>query len=78
MVWMSRFFVSKATAVSCLGHLWALFAFRAVLVWSYKRCAIEQRRGDQMAYAAAEVGARRAKIMLWNEPEPIPPGNFER
>ena len=49
---------------------------RAGMAWHYKQYANEQSSGDQMAYAAAEVLARRARIGLWKGPEPIPPWEF--
>ena len=48
----------------------------AGMAWHYKQYANEQSSADQMAYAAAEVGARRARIGLWKGPEPIPPWEF--
>jgi len=49
---------------------------KAGMAWHYKQYANEQSSGDQMAYAAAEVLARRARIGLWKGPEPIPPWKF--
>jgi len=49
---------------------------KAGMAWHYRQYANEQSSGDQMAYAAAEVGARRARIGLWKGSEPIPPWEF--
>lgn len=49
---------------------------RSGMAWHYRRYASEQSSSDQMAYAAAEVNTRRARIGLWKGPEPIPPWEF--
>lgn len=48
----------------------------AGMAWHYKQYANEQSSSDQMACAAAEVGAPRARIGLWKGPEPVPPWEF--
>jgi endonuclease YncB( thermonuclease family) len=48
----------------------------AGMAWHYSQYANEQSSGDQIAYATAEVGARRARIGLWEGPESIPPWEF--
>lgn len=62
--------VSVDTSDAGLGQI------KAGMAWHYKQGASEQSSSDQVAYAAAEVAARRARTGLWKGPEPVPPWEF--
>lgn len=46
--------------------------------WHYRQYQSEQRLDDREAYAAAEIEARRARLGLWQEPDPVPPWRYRR
>jgi endonuclease YncB( thermonuclease family)/methylphosphotriester-DNA--protein-cysteine methyltransferase len=49
---------------------------KAGLAWHYKKYADEQPSEDRIAYAKAEDEARAAKLGLWQDPNPTPPGDW--
>lgn len=44
--------------------------------WHFKRYELQQSAKDRGAYAAAEAAARRRRVGLWRDTEPIPPWDF--
>ncbi|MCI0719652.1 MAG: thermonuclease family protein, partial [Acidobacteria bacterium] len=51
---------------------------RAGLAWHYKQYQGEQAPNDRTAYAQAEVNARKNRLGLWRDVNPIPPWEFRR
>lgn len=49
---------------------------KAGLAWHFKKYEDEQKPEDRRAYAAAEREARAAKLGLWQDPNPTPPGDW--
>jgi methylphosphotriester-DNA--protein-cysteine methyltransferase len=49
---------------------------KAGLAWHYKKYADEQPPEDRITYAKAEEDARAAKLGLWQDPNPTPPGEW--
>jgi endonuclease YncB( thermonuclease family)/methylphosphotriester-DNA--protein-cysteine methyltransferase len=49
---------------------------KAGLAWHYKKYAEEQPAEDRVTYAKAEEEARAAKLGLWQDPNPTPPGEY--
>jgi endonuclease YncB( thermonuclease family)/methylphosphotriester-DNA--protein-cysteine methyltransferase len=49
---------------------------KAGLAWHFKKYADEQEPRDRVTYAKAEEDARAAKLGLWQDPNPTPPGDF--
>jgi endonuclease YncB( thermonuclease family)/methylphosphotriester-DNA--protein-cysteine methyltransferase len=49
---------------------------KAGLAWHYKKYAEEQPPEDRITYAKAEEEARAAKLGLWQDPNPTPPGDW--
>lgn len=49
---------------------------KAGLAWHYKKYADEQPPEDRITYAQAEEQARAAKLGLWQDPNPTPPGEW--
>jgi endonuclease YncB( thermonuclease family) len=49
---------------------------KAGLAWHYKKYADEQPPEDRITYAKAEEEARAAKLGLWQDPNPTPPGEW--
>src|SRR5215210_7644914 len=49
---------------------------KAGLAWHFKKYADEQPAQDRITYARAEELAKSAKLGLWQEPNPTPPGDF--
>lgn len=49
---------------------------KAGLAWHYKKYADEQPPEDRVTYAKAEEDARAAKLGLWQDPNPTPPGEW--
>lgn len=49
---------------------------KAGLAWHFKKYADEQDPADRATYAAAEVQARSAKLGLWKDTNPTPPGDW--
>lgn len=48
------------------------------LAWHYKKYQAEQSFEDRRLYAEAETTAKKAKIGLWSEPNPIPPWDWRK
>ena len=51
---------------------------KAGLAWHFKKYEDEQKPEDRRAYAAAEQEARAAKLGLWKDPNPTPPGDWRQ
>jgi endonuclease YncB( thermonuclease family) len=51
---------------------------RAGLAWHYKQYEDEQIPKDRAAYAQAELSARKNRLGLWRDLNPIPPWEFRR
>lgn len=49
---------------------------KAGFAWHYKKYAEEQPAEDRVTYARAEEQARAAKLGLWQDPNPTPPGEW--
>ena len=49
---------------------------KAGLAWHYKKYADEQPPEDRITYAKAEEDARAARLGLWQDPNPTPPGEW--
>lgn len=49
---------------------------KAGLAWHFKKYEDEQEPEDRTKYAAAELEARSAKLGLWKDPNPTPPGDW--
>jgi len=50
----------------------------AGMAWHYKKYQGEQSASDRVKYSDAELEARRQKIGLWRDPNPMPPWNYRR
>lgn len=50
----------------------------AGLAWWYQKYASEQAASDQRLYAQAEDDAKRGRLGLWSEAEPIAPWEWRR
>ncbi len=50
----------------------------AGMAWHYKQYQREQTRAQRRAYAAAEKAARRDRLGLWADPNPVAPWDFRR
>lgn len=48
------------------------------MAWHYRQYAKEQSVEDRESYAAAENNARRQRIGLWSDVEPVPPWAWRR
>lgn len=48
------------------------------LAWWYQKYASEQATADQRLYAHAEDEAKRERLGLWSEAEPVAPWDFRR
>ena len=46
------------------------------MAWHYKKYQGEQSPSDRMKYSDAELEARRHKIGLWHDPNPVPPWDY--
>jgi endonuclease YncB( thermonuclease family)/methylphosphotriester-DNA--protein-cysteine methyltransferase len=49
---------------------------KAGMAWHFKKYADEQDPKDRVTYAKAEEDARAAKLGLWQDPNPTPPGDY--
>jgi endonuclease YncB( thermonuclease family) len=49
---------------------------KAGMAWHFKKYEDEQKPEDRVTYAAAEQAARAAKLGLWIDPNPTPPGDW--
>jgi endonuclease YncB( thermonuclease family) len=50
----------------------------AGMAWHYKKYQGEQSPSDRVKYSDAELEARRQKIGLWHDPNPMPPWDYRR
>ena len=48
------------------------------MAWHYKKYQWEQSPSDRMKYSDAELEARRNKVGLWHDPNPVPPWDYRR
>lgn len=58
------------------GHDINIEQVKAGLAWHFKKYEDEQNPEDRVTYAAAEQQARSAKLGLWQDPNPTPPGDW--
>jgi endonuclease YncB( thermonuclease family) len=49
---------------------------KAGLAWHFKKYEDEQKPEDRRTYAMAEQAARAARLGLWKDPNPTPPGDY--
>jgi endonuclease YncB( thermonuclease family) len=49
---------------------------KAGLAWHFKKYEDEQKPEDRLTYAKAEAEARAAKLGLWQDADPTPPGDY--
>ena len=50
----------------------------AGMAWHYKKYQGEQSSSDRVAYSDAELEARRHKLGLWHDPNPVPPWEYRQ
>lgn len=50
----------------------------AGMAWHYKKYQSEQSTVDRMKYSDAELEARRRKLGLWHDPNPVPPWEYRQ
>jgi endonuclease YncB( thermonuclease family) len=50
----------------------------AGMAWHYKKYQSEQSSTDRVKYSDAEREARRQKLGLWRDPNPIPPWEYRQ
>ena len=50
----------------------------AGMAWHYKKYQGEQSPSDRVKYSDAELEARRHKLGLWHDPNPIPPWEYRQ
>ena len=50
----------------------------AGFAWHYKKYQGEQSSSDRVAYSDAELEARRHKLGLWHDPNPLPPWKYRQ
>jgi endonuclease YncB( thermonuclease family) len=48
------------------------------LAWHYKKYQWEQSSAERVKYADAERDARRLKLGLWRDPDPMPPWEYRQ
>jgi len=51
---------------------------KAGVAWHFKKYEDEQSPADRITYAAAEQSARAAKLGLWKDANPLPPGDWRQ
>ena len=51
---------------------------KAGMAWHYKQYEREQPAGERVIYSAAEEAARKARIGLWQDAQPVPPWEFRK
>ena len=51
---------------------------KAGLAWHYKKYQDEQPEEDQSAYSTSELTAKRQRLGLWSEPQPLPPWDYRK
>jgi len=50
----------------------------AGMAWHYKKYQREQSSSDRITYSDAEREARRRKLGLWRDPNPVPPWEYRQ
>src|ERR1044072_2218329 len=60
------------------GHDVNIEQVKAGLAWHFKKYEDEQNPEDRKTYAVAEQQARAAKLGLWQDPNPTPPGDWRQ
>ena len=50
----------------------------AGMAWHYKKYQREQSASDRIEYSDAELEARRQKVGLWHDPNPVPPSDYRK
>jgi len=50
----------------------------AGMAWHCKKYQRKQTPSDRIEYSDAELEARRHKVGLWHDPNPIPPWNYRQ
>ena len=50
----------------------------AGLAWHYKYYQREQSPSDRVKYSDAEREARRLRVGLWQDPNPVPPWDYRQ
>jgi endonuclease YncB( thermonuclease family) len=50
----------------------------AGMAWHYKKYQGEQSPSDRVKYSDAEREARRLKVGLWHNPNPVPPWEYRQ
>ena len=50
----------------------------AGMAWHYKKYQREQSASDRVKYSDAVLKARRLKVGLWRDPNPMPPWDYRR
>jgi endonuclease YncB( thermonuclease family) len=60
------------------GHDVNIEQVKAGLAWHFKKYEDEQDPSDRKTYAAAEQQARTAKLGLWRDSNPTPPGDWRQ
>ena len=58
------------------GHDINIEQVKAGLAWHFKKYEDERKPEDRRTYAGAEQEARAAKLGLWEDPNPTPPGEW--
>ena len=48
------------------------------MAWHYKKYQREQTTADRVRYSDAEREARRQKLGLWHDPQPVPPWDYRQ
>ena len=48
------------------------------MAWHYKKYQGEQSPADRVTYSDAELQARRQKLGLWHDPNPMPPWEYRQ
>ena len=48
------------------------------MAWHYKQYQGEQSPADRVKYSDAELEARRHKLGLWHDPNPVPPWEYRQ
>ena len=48
------------------------------MAWHYKKYQGEQSSSDRVANSDAELEARRHKLGLWHDPNPVPPWEYRQ
>ena len=50
----------------------------AGMAWHYKKYQREQAPTDRIEYSDAELDARRLRVGLWRDPNPVPPWDYRQ